>query len=170
MTAAIAVELRMLRRNLLGLAFWLLVTFAAGGIGAIASRDAPQFYSQLVRPDWAPPASVFGPVWTVLYTLIGISAWLVWRDREGRTGGSVYALFAAQLAANALWSWLFFGFKQGAWAFLEVLVLVALVAATMTRFYAVKPLAAWVLAPYLAWIVYASALTFAVWRLNPELL
>lgn len=160
----------MLRRNLLGLAFWLAVSFAAAGIGAIASRNAPQFYGELIRPAWAPPASVFGPVWTVLYTLIGISAWLVWRQRASRRKEAAYALFAAQLAANALWSWLFFELELGAWAFAEILVLAALVAATIVKFHAIKPLAAWLLAPYLAWIVYASALTLAVWRLNPGML
>jgi tryptophan-rich sensory protein len=160
----------MLRRNLAGLAFWLLLCFAAAGIGAIASRDAPQFYLALARPEWAPPASVFGPVWTVLYALNGLSAWLVWREREPRSKRTAYALFVAQLATNALWSWLFFELKLGAWAFAEVLVLAALVAATMVKFHAIKPLAAWLLAPYLAWIAYASALTLAVWRLNPGLL
>ncbi len=162
--------LTVLNRGLPSLAFWLLLTFAAGGIGALGSRDAPELYGQLIRPDWAPAASLFGPVWTLLYCLIGISAWLVWRARRLESGVFPYAVFVAQLAANALWSWLFFAYRSGLWAFVEVLVLAALIAATIAIFGRIKPLAAWLLVPYLAWVSFASALTLAVWRLNPQLL
>ena len=160
----------MLNRGLPSLAFWLLLTFAAAAVGALGSSDTPEFYGQLVRPGWAPAASVFGPVWTLLYCLIGISAWLVWRARRLEAGVLPYTLFAAQLAANALWSWLFFEYRQGAWAFVEILALDALIVAMLATFSRIKPLAAWLLVPYLAWVSFASALTFAVWRLNPELL
>src|SRR5215210_6787199 len=96
------------RKQAVGLVGWLLASFAAAAVGAVASADAGDFYRQLDRPDWAPPAWVFGPVWTVLYTLQGVAAWLVWRERGagGRRGALV--IFVAQLAVNALWSWLFF--------------------------------------------------------------
>src|SRR4051812_18507163 len=91
-------------RSAAGLLGWLLLAFAAAAIGAVASIEAASFYAQLNKPAWAPPAGVFGPVWSVLYTLMGIAAWLVWRS----AGASkvALALFIAQLAANALWSWL----------------------------------------------------------------
>jgi tryptophan-rich sensory protein len=160
---------RPLRAQALGLAGWLLLALATGGIGAIASVDAASFYAQLERPAWAPPASVFGPVWTTLYVLMGIAAWLVWRT-PGATKSRALTLFVAQLAANALWSWLFFGWRLGALASIEVLVLLALIAATLLAFWRVSRLAALLLVPYLLWVAFASALTWSIWRANPGLL
>lgn len=159
-----------MRNNLPSLVVWLLISFAAAGIGAIASADSKDFYLSLSRPDWAPPPGVFGPVWSVLYVLIGVSAWLVWRQRGLAAGKAPYLFFFAQLAANALWTWLFFTWHRGQWAFFEILLLVVLIVATMIHFGRIKPLAAWLLAPYLAWVSFASALTFSVWRLNPAVL
>lgn len=152
----------------LGLLGWLLAALAAGAIGAVASVDAASFYGQLAKPSWAPPAGVFGPVWSTLYPLMGIAAWLVWRSpgHHARALG----LFGAQLVANALWSWLFFGWHQGALAAVEVLVLLALVAATTWAFWRARRLAALLLMPYLAWVGFASALTWSVWQRNPGLL
>lgn len=155
----------------LGLLGWLALAFAVGALGAVASINAAAFYAQLQRPAWAPPASVFGPVWTTLYALMGVAAWLVWRvppEAPGRRGA--LALFAAQLAVNALWSWLFFAWHRGGAAFADVLLLLALIAATIAAFRRVRPLAAALLLPYLAWVAFASALTWAVWRANPALL
>lgn len=129
--------------------------------------DAAPFYQGLSRPPWAPPAWIFGPVWSALYVLIGISVWLVWREARLARGIAPYVLFVAQLMANALWTWLFFAWKQGALAFLEVILLFVLIAATMASFRNIKPLAAWLLAPYLAWVGFAALLTWSVWRLNP---
>jgi tryptophan-rich sensory protein len=158
------------RSQALGLVGWLVVVFIAAGIGAIASASAPSSYGGLARPDWAPPASVFGPVWTMLYALMGIAAWLVWR--AGPTPASRRALlfFAAQLALNALWSWLFFAWHRGGLAFLDIVVLWLLIVLTLVAFWRVKPLAGALLLPYLVWVSYAAALNFAVWRLNPQLL
>lgn len=154
--------------QLLSLAGWLLLTFAAAAIGAVASIDAASFYAQLAKPAWAPPAAVFGPVWTLLYALMGVAAWLVWRTGAPRR--TALTLFVVQLAANALWSWLFFGWQRGALAAIEVLVLLVLVAATTAAFWRHSRLAAALLLPYLAWVGFASALTWAVWRANPTLL
>jgi benzodiazapine receptor len=152
------------------LVFWLIVTFAAAAVGAIASINAAEFYLQLDRPGWAPPAGVFGPVWTALYCLIAISAWLVWRERRFGAGLLPYVLFFTQLMANALWSWLFFAWHRGQWAFIEVLLLLMLIVATQLSFKAINPLAAWLLLPYLAWVCFASVLTYTVWQRNPDLL
>ena len=107
----------------LGLAGWLLASFAAAGMGGLASVNAAGFYGDLVRPPWAPPAWLFGPVWSVLFLLMGVAAWLVWRDHGFRGAGAALKLYLAQLLANALWSWLFFAWRQGAFAFAEVTVL-----------------------------------------------
>ena len=149
------------------LAGWLAASFAAAALGAVATRQAPEFYAQLARPDWAPPGWLFGPVWTLLYALMGIAAWRVWR----RAGfGTAIHLFLAQLALNALWSWLFFAWRLGAAAFGEILLLWLLIAATVAAFFRIDRPAAALLVPYLAWVSFAAALTYAVWRANPRLL
>lgn len=157
-------------KALLGLAGWLVVAFAAAAIGAAASVGAGPFYDQLVRPEWAPPAGVFGPVWTVLYALMGIAAWLVWRAAGFRAARMALTLFFAQLALNALWSWLFFGWHRGALAFADILVLWALIVATVLSFWKIRPLAGALLVPYLLWVTFACGLNYSVWRLNPQVL
>lgn len=154
----------------IGLLGWLALVVIAAAIGAVASMDASAFYAQLVRPAWAPPASAFGPVWSVLYLLMGVAAWLVWRSPGQGPRRAALAMFVVQLAANALWSWLFFAWRLGAVAFAEVLVLWLLVAITIALFWRVTRLAAALLLPYLAWVTLACALTASVWRNNPGLL
>lgn len=154
----------------LGLLGWLALTGAAAAAGAVASADAGTFYGQLARPDWAPPPWLFAPVWTVLYVLMSIAAWLVWRARGWRGAPAALGVYAAQLAANALWTWLFFGWHRGAWAFGEILVLWLLIVATIALFWRVRRLAAVLLLPYATWVTFASALTYAIWALNPQAL
>lgn len=153
-----------------GLLAWFAITFAAAGIGAMASAGAGAFYEQLVRPTWAPPASLFGPVWTVLYVLMAFAAWMVWRVRGTATAPRTLGLFVAQLVVNAAWSWLFFGLRSGAAAFAGAVLLLALVAATTLAFWRVRPLAAMLMAPYLAWVGFACVLTWSTWHMNPQLL
>lgn len=149
---------------------WLGVSFAAAAIGAAASIHAGTFYQELVRPAWAPPPAVFGPVWTILYALMGIAAWLVWRERGFAAARPALALFFVQLGANALWSWLFFGWHHGAWSFADILLLWALLVATITAFWRIRPLAGALLLPYLLWVSFAAVLNYSVWQLNPQLL
>ena len=154
----------------LGLAGWLLASFATGAIGGFASIDAAGFYGNLAQPSWAPPAWLFGPVWSVLFILMGVSAWLVWREHGFRGTAAALKLYAAQLVANALWTWLFFAWQLGAMALAEIALLWLLIAATITMFWRLHRLAAILLAPYLAWVSFAAALNFALWRLNPAVL
>ncbi len=153
-----------------GLLGWLALSFVVAAVGAVASAQAGSFYGQLVRPAWAPPGWVFGPVWSVLYVLMGVAGWLVWRERGWRDACAAHVLNLMQLAANALWTWLFFAWRQGSLAFVEILVLWALVFSTSLAFWRVKPVAAALLIPYLVWVSFASCLAFATWRLNPDLL
>ena len=157
-------------RQLIALAGWLLLSFAAAAIGAIASIEAKSFYALLTRPSWAPPGWLFAPVWTVLYVLMGIAAWLVWRSSGFKASRTALVLFVLQLAANALWTWLFFAWHQGAVPFAEIHLLWALIVATTASFWRLNPLAGALMLPYLAWVTFATALTLAVWRLNPGLL
>jgi tryptophan-rich sensory protein len=157
-------------RQIIGLLGWLLLSFAAAVIGAVASAEAGSFYEQLVRPGWAPPGWLFAPVWSVLYALMGFSAWLVWRVHGFEEGGNALTLFIVQLGANALWTWVFFGWHLGALAFAEIILLWCLIVATAASFRRLNALAAVLLLPYLAWVTFASALTFSTWQLNPDLL
>jgi len=161
---------RSVSHQVLGLAGWLVLTFMTAAIGAAASANAGAFYAQLVRPAWAPPAWVFGPVWSVLYLLMGISAWLVWRTRGWGPARTPLLIFIVQLGVNALWSWLFFVWHRGALAFADAVILCCLIVTTSVSFRRVSTLAAVLLLPYLAWVAFASALTWTVWHLNPGVL
>lgn len=154
-------------KQILGLVGWLAITFIAAAIGGAASTNAGDFYTQLVLPDWAPPSSWFGPVWTVLYALMGLASWLVWRVDGFRKARGALTLFLVQLAPNALWSWLFFGWHLGALAFADILLLCVLIIVTLIAFWRVRVLAGALLVPYLLWVSFASALSYAVWQLNP---
>jgi len=160
----------MKRKQLLGLVGWFAASFVAAGLGAIASTRASAFYGQLTQPSWAPPSSVFGPVWTVLYALMAIAAWLVWRAGGFRANRGALSLFLVQLALNALWSWLFFAWHRGALAFADIVVLWVLILGTLVSFWRVRPLAGALLLPYLLWVSFAAALNYSVWHLNPQVL
>jgi len=157
-------------RRLAGLAGWLLLCFAVSAIGALASIQAQAFYGQLVQPDWAPPGYVFGPVWTILYAMMAIAAWLVWCKGGFRENRLALSLFLAQLAVNALWSWLFFAWFLGALAFADIMLLWLLIATTLWAFWRRHLLAGMLMLPYLFWVSFAAMLNFSVWQLNPELL
>jgi translocator protein len=157
-------------KNLVALLGWILLCFIAAGIGAVASANAPEFYGSLKLPDFAPPASVFGPTWTALYMLMAIAAWLVWRERGLSGAKAELILFLVQLAANAVWSWLFFAWRQGLWSFVDIVVLWVLIVATFVAFWRVRPLAGILLLPYLVWVTFAALLNLSIWRLNPGLL
>jgi benzodiazapine receptor len=156
-------------KQILALLAWLAISFTAAAIGGLASANADSFYQELSRPEWAPPGWIFAPVWTVLYLLMGIAAWLVWKVQGWRNAPAL-TIFLAQLAANALWTWVFFVWHLGAAAFIEILLLWALIACTTVAFWRVRRLAGYLLIPYLLWVGFASALTYATWQRNPQLL
>lgn len=156
-----------------GLVGWLVLSFTAAAVGAVATAQAQHFYAQLVRPDWAPPAWLFGPVWTVLYAMIGLAAWmawLVWRTGGLPRAGIPLGLFIAQLGLNAVWSWVFFHWHLGLLSFVNIAVLWLLILATLITFWRIRPLAGALLLPYLLWVSFASVLNYAAWRLNPQIL
>jgi benzodiazapine receptor len=151
-------------RSLLGLVAWLAVSIAAGGIG---SRFMPgAWYAALIKPSWTPPSAVFAPVWTALYLLMGVAAWLVWR-RAGFGGArAALGLFIVQLALNALWSYLFFGLHRIDLAGLEIVALWVAILGVVWLFWRVDRRAGALLLPYLVWVSFAAGLNFALWRLN----
>lgn len=157
-------------KQIVVLAASFAASFLTAAVGAAASTNAPSFYRLLEQPSWAPPAWLFGPAWTLLFALMAISAWLVWRDRGFSAARAALLLFAAQLVANALWSWLFFGFQLGMAALLDILLLWLLIAATIHAFWSINRLAALLLVPYLAWVSFAGALNWSLLLRNPTLL
>jgi benzodiazapine receptor len=151
-------------RQFLALGGFLAASFAAAAFG---SRFLPgEWYAALAKPAWNPPNWIFGPVWTLLYTMMGVAAWRVWRKAGFRRAPVAMGVFALQLILNAAWSWLFFGLHRMDLAFAEILVLWAAILATAVSFHRHDRLAAWLLAPYLAWVSFAAVLNFTLWRLN----
>lgn len=148
----------------------LVVVYAAAAIGGIGSANAPVFYRELSLPAFAPPAWWFGPVWTTLYTLMGIGAYLIWRRREQAGAQRALQIFAVQLVLNVLWSWIFFAWYQGALAFVEILLLLAAIVAMLVSFWRVNKVAALLQIPYLLWVSFATLLSFQIWQLNPGVL
>ncbi len=142
----------------------LLICWGAAGLGGVwTASSVDGWYRTLARPSWTPPDALFGPVWAALYTAMAISAWLVWR----RVGfGWPLAAFAAQLALNVAWSGLFFGLRQVGLALLDIAALWTAILACILLFWPVSTVAALLMAPYLAWVSFAAALNFAIWRMN----
>lgn len=150
-----------------GLLVLLGVCLAAGGLGAVATTpEIDGWYQTLSKPAWNPPAAVFGPVWTTLYVLMAVAAWLVWKPNGLRAAAAPLSLFALQLLLNVAWSWIFFALHQPGWAFGELLLLWLAIAATTEAFLRRSRIAGWLMTPYLAWVSFAGALNFAIWRLN----
>ena len=155
--------------RILGLAGWLFLVGIAAALGALASIDAATFYRSLDRPSWAPPAGVFGPVWTALYVAMAVAAWLVWSARGWQGAWFALSIFCAQLFANALWSWLFFAWRAGAPSVADIAVLWVLVVVTVIAFFRVRKVAGVLMVPYLAWVTFAAFLDVAVWQRNPAM-
>lgn len=138
----------------------LAITFLAGVIGTpFVDRD---WYRRLSKPRWAPPPAVFGPVWTALYAMIGLSSWLVWRRQP--TDRPALVLYALQLALNALWTPVFFGARQLGLAFAVICSLWFAAFATAVRSARVRVAAGLLFLPYLVWVAFAAALNLAIWR------
>jgi translocator protein len=150
-------------KKTLGLVGWVAVSFAAAAIATLLQgQQVSEQYASLPTPAWAPPSWVFAPVWTVLYALMGIAAWRVWKA-NGFSGASVaLGLFFAQLVANALWTPLFFGAGLLGWALVDIVVLDLLLVATIVAFWRIDRPAGLLLVPYLLWVIFATALNPAI--------
>lgn len=153
--------------SIVALALSLLACFSAGMIGAAFTVPAiPGWYASLHKPAWTPPSWLFGPVWSVLYVMMGTSVWLVW-ERVGPAGAPLaFVAFGAQLVLNAGWSVIFFGMRRPMAAFVDILCLWAAIACTIWLFAQVDMVAAALLMPYLAWVTFAAALNYVIARQN----
>ncbi|MEU4246055.1 TspO/MBR family protein [Amycolatopsis sp. NPDC026612] len=151
------------RNPWLVLAGFLAVVTVVAVVGALAATSAKDVYARLEQPPWAPPASLFGPVWTVLYVTIAVSGWLYWRT-DGETRG--FAAYGIGLLFNLLWTPLFFEGRAAGLALADIVVLDVVVVITIVLFGRRSKAAAALLVPYLGWILYATALTTAIVVLN----
>jgi benzodiazapine receptor len=157
------------KSNLMALVIALAVPFAVAAIGGYAtSSSVSTWYPTLNKPAWNPPAWVFGPVWTLLYLMMGIASWLVWRKRakqEAKVRGAL-GWYGLQLALNMGWSLIFFGLQQIGLALIEIVALWSALLITTIKFGRIRRDAAWLLLPYLLWTTFATALNAAIWWLN----
>jgi translocator protein len=139
---------------------------AAGG-AYFTITGVGSWYTQINKPDWNPPSWVFGPVWTTLYVLMGISFFLVWKSGATPTVKKTAIFFwMAQLVANFFWSFIFFGQQAIGLAFLEILLLWVFILLTIFSFAKISKLAAWLLVPYISWVSFAAILNYTIWKLN----
>ena len=149
----------------LGLVVCMAGCFGAAAMGALFPPG--DWYASLNKPSWNPPSWVFGPAWSALYTMMGVSVWLVWQHGGFLAQRRALMRFIIQLALNAAWTPLFFGLHLPAIAFGEMLLLWLAIAATLLAFFRVNRFAGWLFVPYLAWVSFAAALNFTIWRINP---
>jgi len=155
-------------KTIIGLIFFIGICFFTAWLGAqvspgIASGD---WYASINKPDWNPPAWVFGPVWTLLYTMMAISAWLVWKKSGFGSAKIALTLFFVQLLLNGLWSQIFFGQQEIGWAFAEIVVLWIAILLTIIYFFKQSKVAGWLMIPYLLWVTFAGYLNYTIWILN----
>lgn len=159
-----AIQSRPSAHPALGFIGWLLLCYTPSLAAVFISMGV--WYEQLSKPSWNPPGWLFGPVWMTLYTLMALSAWLVWRQGGWAQQSRPLGLFVFQLVLNALWTPLFFGLHLPGVALLEMLALWLTLAATIWMFFQVQRVAAFLLLPYIAWVSFAAVLNFTIWRLN----
>ncbi len=154
-------------KNTISLIISVLICQSAGLIGSIFTGPAiPNWYANLNKPGFNPPSWVFAPAWLLLYTLMGIAAFLVWQKREEPLAKTALIIFAIHLIFNALWSVLFFGLKNPGLAFIEIIILFLLILTLIILFYKIDHCAAYLLIPYLLWVSFASILNYSIFRLN----
>ena len=166
------------RNDILRLGISIAIPLMAGVIGSIfTSQSVSTWYQTIEKPSFSPPNWLFGPVWTTLYVMMGISLFLVWRattnittftkDRRGRKI-SAFIAFGIQLILNVLWSFLFFGLRSPQLAFVEIIILLISIVATTVIFSRISKLAAILMVPYAGWVTFASFLNLQIWLLNPS--
>ena len=154
-------------RSTLALLGFLAVTFAvSGAAGYLTAASIQGWYHTLHQPPLSPPDWLFAPVWTALYALIAVAAWLAWRTRVSSCRSGGLRMWAVQLVINLLWTAVFFRFHAPAFAVLDLALLIAAIVLTMRPFHTIRPLAAWLLAPYLAWTCFALYLNAGIVVLN----
>lgn len=151
--------------NILALIVCIVICQVAGLLGSIFNfRSIPKWYSKLKKPAFNPPNWIFGPVWTLLYLLMGVSLYLVWIS--GKEINLAIFIFSIQLILNILWSAIFFGMKKPLIAFMEIILLWIFILMNIVQFYSISTIASYLLIPYLLWVSFAAFLNLSIWELN----
>jgi len=154
-------------KTILGVIISILIAQMAGAIGSVFTAPSIQtWYAYLEKPFFSPPNWLFAPAWITLYTLMGIAAFFVWQKRGEIGAKSALWLYLVQLVFNALWSVIFFGLKNPALAFFEILILWVLILTVTLKFYKIRKAAGILFIPYILWVTFATILNFAIWQLN----
>lgn len=154
-------------KRMLGLVGFVLLPLGVGLVGSLVTTPAiPTWYASLTLPGFAPPPVVFGPVWTLLYLLMGVASAMVWVASSSQWRSLGLKVYAGQLGLNLLWSMLFFGLRSPLLGLVNILALLAMILVTASYFWRVNRLAGILLVPYILWVSFASMLNFAIWRLN----
>ena len=156
-----------LSNQIVGLCISLLICFACASIGSSATiPQLADWYAGLNKPTWNPPNWIFGPVWSTLFAMMSVAAWLVWRNSGFGKARFPLSWFGIQLVLNVGWSVLFFGCQQPGFALIEILLLWLAIAITISLFSSHSKLAAGLMVPYLCWVSFATFLNFTIWSLN----
>jgi len=154
-------------KQIIALIIFLALCFGAAAIGGLfTAKSVTTWYTTINKPAWTPPNWIFGPVWSLLYLMMAISGWLVWKNGGWEQQSFILVLFIVQLVLNVGWSGLFFGLRVPGWAVLELVVLWGMILWYTLASIKVVPWAGILFIPYLLWVTFAGALNFAVWRLN----
>lgn len=145
----------------------VVIAEAVGVVGSFFTMSSVKnWLPTLVQPSFMPPNWLFGPAWTILYILMGVASYWVWKKRKNKKARMALQLYGVHLFFNLLWSIIFFGLHSPFWALIEIVILWGLIVFMITKFYAIEKKAGWILLPYLAWVTFATLLNFAIWRLN----
>ena len=154
-------------KNIIKLCVALILPLAVGSIAGIFTAQAiPEWYASLNRPSFNPPNGIFGPVWTTLYVLMGISLFLIWKQDPSAKRNTAIVIFFVQLLLNFCWTFLFFYFKEIGLALIEIIILWITILLMIISFYKIKPVAAYINIPYILWVSFATVLNAAYYLLN----
>jgi len=154
-------------KNLIKLCISVILPLAIGAIAGIFTAQAiPDWYASLIRPSFNPPNGIFGPVWTSLYLLMGISLFIIWKQPTSKKRNIAMTIFVIQLLLNFCWSFLFFYFKEIGLALIEIIIMWIAILIMIISFHKVKPLAAYINIPYILWVSFATILNAAYYILN----
>ncbi|MDD3497914.1 MAG: tryptophan-rich sensory protein [Candidatus Moranbacteria bacterium] len=153
--------------KIIALIFSVAIAQLAGIIGSFfTSSSVRTWYVDIIKPQWNPPAWLFGPVWITLYTLMGVAAYLIWQQKDQPGAKIALVVYGIHLALNALWSIIFFGLKNPGLAFGEIIILLASILVVAFLFWRINPYAGMLFIPYVLWVSFASFLNYNIWKLN----
>lgn len=157
----------MKRSDITKLIISILIPLVLGAIaGRFTAQAVPDWYASLNKPSFSPPNWIFGPVWTILYILLGISLYLIWKQIPSKERNNAILIFSIQLFLNFIWSFVFFYFNQIGLALIVIICLWLSIVLMLIRFFKIKPLAAYLNIPYLLWVTFASVLNTGYYILN----